>query len=114
MDLTEIEKCVLDIPVVDRVSVMVYKPYEPTQKILCYFTLKSNQTNNKTGRKEEKENGFTELSLKEKLKTVLPEYMMPNTLIKLKGMPLLVNGRFDRRICRNKIAQFGIVLLKIL
>ena len=96
MDLSEIEKSVLDIPEVDRVSVMAYKPYEPTQKILCYFTLKPTQTNNKTGRKQENENGFTELSLKEKLKTVLPEYMMPNTLIKLKGMPLLVNGKFKR------------------
>ena len=96
MDLSEIEKSVLDIPVVDRVSVMAYKPYEPTQKILCYFTLKPTQTNNETGKKQDKENGFTELSLKEKLKIVLPEYMMPNTLITLKGMPLLVNGRFKR------------------
>ena len=92
MDLSEIEKSVLDNPVIDRVSVIVYKPYEPTQKILCYFTLKPTTMNNKTGKTDENENGFTELSLKEKLKTVLPQYMMPNTLIKLKGMPLLVNA----------------------
>ena len=95
-DLSEIEKSVLDIAVVDRVSVIVYKPNEPTQKILCYFTLKTSQMNNKTGMKEENENGFTEITLKEKLKVVLPEYMMPNALIKLKGMPLLVNGRCKR------------------
>ena len=36
---------------------------------------------------------FSGLSLKEELKTVLPEYMIPNALIKLKSMPLLVNGK---------------------
>ena len=92
MDISEIEKSVRDIPIIDRVSVLVYKPNEPTQKVLCYFTVKSNQKN-ETKTKMEFENGFTELSLKEKLKVVLPDYMMPNTLVKLNAMPLLVNGK---------------------
>ena len=77
MDLSEIEKSVRDIPIVDRVAILVYKPNEPTQKILCYFTVKSNQEDEKETKNGLK-NGFTELSLKEKLQTVLPEYMMPN------------------------------------
>ena len=92
MDLSEIEKSVREITIIDRVSVIVYNPNETMQKILCYFTLKSNHVNGmKT--KNEFENGFTELSLKEKLKIVLPDYMMPNTIIMLKAMPLLVNGK---------------------
>ena len=92
-DLSEIEKCVLDIPIIDRVAVMVYKPNEPAQKILCYFTLKADPRKN--GKIKEHDNGkcFSGLSLKEDLKTVLPEYMLPNALIKLKSMPLLANGR---------------------
>ena len=90
MDLSEIEKAVRDNDIIDRVSVIVYKPNEPLQKILCHFTLKE----------RESDNGFTDLTLKEKLKTVLPEYAMPNTLIRLKGMPLLVNGKH--------FIQFGI------
>ena len=31
MDLSEIEKSVRDIPIVDRVAILVYKPNEPTQ-----------------------------------------------------------------------------------
>ena len=80
---------------IDRVAVIVYKPNEPTQKVLCYFTLKSTPTNQK-GCNSKKE--FTGLTLKEKLKSVLPDYMMPNSIIKLKGMPLLVNG--ESRTCR--------------
>ena len=101
MDISEIEKSVRDIPIIDRVSVLVYKPNEPTQKVLCYFTVKSNQKN-ETKTKMEFENGFTELSLKEKLKVVLPDYMMPNTLVKLNAMPLLVNGKTDRQKLLSK------------
>ena len=92
MDLSEIKKSVRDIPIIDRVSVIVYNPNEPMQKILCYFTLKSNEMSEKKT-KIGFENGFTEVSLKEKLKIVLPDYMMPNALIRLKAMPLLVNGK---------------------
>ena len=93
MDLSEIEKSVLDNQMIDRVSVIVYKPNEPTQKVLCYFTLKSTPTNQKTTGCKTRKNEFSGLTLKEKLKSVLPDYMMPNSIIKLKGMPLLVNGK---------------------
>ena len=79
---------------IDRVAVIVYKPNEPTQKVLCYFTLKSTPMNQKVCNKSKKEKEFTGITLKEKLKTVLPDYMIPNSIIKLKGMPLLVNGKF--------------------
>ena len=93
MDLSEIEKAVLDNHMIDRVAVIVYKPNEPTQKVLCYFTLKSTSINQKVCSKAKKEKEFTGMKLKENLKTVLPDYMMPNSIIKLKGMPLLVNGK---------------------
>ena len=91
--MSEIEKCVLDIPIIDRVSVMVYKPNEPAQKILCYFTLKVDPRENKMIKEHENGKCFSGFSLKEELKKILPEYMLPNALIKLKSMPLLVNGR---------------------
>jgi len=71
----------------------VYKPNEPAQKILCYFTLKSDTGKNGVIKENDSEKCFSGLSLKEELKTVLPEYMIPNALIKLKSMPLLVNGK---------------------
>ena len=86
----------LDIPIIDRVSVMVYKPNDPAQKILCYFTLKADPRKNEKLKEHDYGKYFSELSLKEELKTVLPEYMLPNALIKLKSMPLLVNGRLKR------------------
>ena len=83
----------MDIPIIARVAVMVYKPNEPAQKILCYFTLKADPKNHGKIKEHDKGKCFSGLSLKEELKTVLPEYMLPNALIKLKSMPLLVNGR---------------------
>merc|ERR1719511_87328 len=76
MDLSEIEKAVLDNHMIDRVAVIVYKPNEPTQKVLCYFTLKSTPINQKVCEKAKKEKEFTGTKLKENLKTVLPDYMM--------------------------------------
>ena len=91
--MSEIEKAVANNPLVDRVAVLVYKSNEPMQKVLCYFTVKPNQTEvSKT--KNNAEHILTELSLIEKLKSVLPDYMMPSSVAKLTAMPLLVNGKF--------------------
>ena len=96
VDMSEIEKAVQNIPSVDRVAILTFKPNEPMQKVLCYFTVAKNQSSNG---KVIKENGniLTELSLKENLKTVLPEYMMPNFIFKLTALPLLVNGKYNTK-----------------
>ena len=91
--MSEIEKAVANIPLVDRVAVLVYKANEPMQKVLCYFTVKPRQTEVSKD-KGNAEYILTELSLIEKLKSILPDYMMPNNVAKLTAMPLLVNGKF--------------------
>ena len=93
VDMSEIEKTVANIPLVDRVAVLVYKANEPMQKVLCYFTVKPSQTE-ASKNKSNAESILTELSLIEKLKSILPDYMMPNNVAKLTAMPLLVNGKF--------------------
>ena len=100
VDMSEIEKAVQNIPSVDRMAILTYRPNEPMQKVICYFTVAKNQSCNG---KEIKKNGnvLTELSLKENLKTVLPEYMMPNFVFKLTALPLLVNGKYNATLIRS-------------
>ena len=50
VDLSEIEKTVKSFEVIDKAVVLCYKPNEPAQKVLCYFTVKT---------KEEKVNKYS-------------------------------------------------------
>ena len=54
VDLSEIEKTVKSFEVIDKAVVLCYKPNEPAQKVLCYFTVKT---------KEEKVNKYSLLML---------------------------------------------------
>merc|ERR1719369_784675 len=38
VDLSEVEKAVTDVPGIKKCAVLCYKPGEPQQKVLCYFT----------------------------------------------------------------------------
>ena len=38
MDLSEIEKAVTSVEGVDKAVILCYKPNEPAQKVLCFFS----------------------------------------------------------------------------
>ena len=83
VDLAEIDKAVNAVEGINKSSVLCYKPGEPQQKVLCYYTV---------------ENGviMPESKLELLLGKTLPDYMMPK-LMKLPVLPLLVNGKTDRQ-----------------
>ena len=87
VDLSEIEKAVKSFDAIDKAVVLCYKPNQPAQKVLCYFTVKT---------KEEKNYPMNEVTLEEKLRGELPCYMLPKP-IKVPIIPLLVNGKIDRQ-----------------
>jgi len=83
VDLSEVEKAVTDVPGIKKCAVLCYKPGEPQQKVLCYYTV-------------EDEIILPESKLELLLRSTLPDYMMPK-VIKLSMFPLLVNGKTDRQ-----------------
>ena len=87
VDLSEIEKAVKCFDTIDKVVVLCYKPNEPAQRVLCYFTVKT---------KKDKNHPMNEVTLEEKLRSELPCYMLPKP-IKVPMIPLLVNGKVDRQ-----------------
>ena len=90
MDLSEIEKAVLDNHMIDRVAVIVYKPNEPTQKVLCYFTLKSTPINQKVCSKAKKEKEFTGMKLKENLACLIIKHLNTSDLPCMKNLARLI------------------------
>ena len=83
VDLSEIEKAVIDVPEVTKTCILCFKPSLPNQKILCYYSIQENTT-------------MPEPKLEVILSEVLPEYMMPK-LTMLANLPLLVNGKIDKQ-----------------
>ena len=83
VDMTEIEKAVMDVEEVTKTITLCYKPGEPSQRLLCYYTVAEGKR-------------LPEKKLESLLSEKLPDYMLPK-LFKLPIMPLLVNGKTDRQ-----------------
>lgn len=81
VDLTEIEKALTKLDMVDKCIVLCYKPGEFNQTILA-FVLTSLLT--------------TEHQIEALLKQMLPAYMIPQVIL-IDSIPLLVNGKIDRQ-----------------
>ena len=103
VDLSEIEKAVKSFDAIDKAVVLCYKPNEPAQKVLCYFTVNT---------KEEKNYPMNEVTLEEKLRGELPCYMLPKP-IKVPIIPLLVNGKIDRQALLKRYNFSCQILFKI-
>jgi len=88
VDLSEIEKAVTSVEGVDKAVILCYKPNEPAQKVLCFF---SSGADKKAG-----SGILNEITLEEKLRSELPCYMLPKP-IKVPVIPSLVNGKVDRQ-----------------
>ena len=64
VDLTEVEKAVRDLEKVTNTIVLCYKPGQPSQKLLCYYTLAE-------GAK------LSEKKVESLISAKLPDYMLP-------------------------------------
>ena len=91
VELLEIDRAVRNIAQVSSACVLCYKPGQPVQKIICYYTTKGDCF-------------LPEPKLEILLANVLPDYMMPK-LIKLYALPLLVNGKVDRQALFQKFEE---------
>lgn len=83
VDLSEVEKCILNIEGIDKAVVLCYHAGEIDQALLAFITLQDDIN-------------FTGIQIESKLKDMLPEYMLPQVVI-LEFIPLLVNGKVDRQ-----------------
>lgn len=83
IELGEIENNLKKLKNIDNAAVIYYKPMN---KIIGFIT--SNYEINPE-------------NIKNKLKTVLPYYMVPSSIIKLKSLPTNSNGKIDRKSLSN-------------
>lgn len=84
VDLTEIEKNLIDIDGVEKGIVLCYHAGQMDQAILAFASIKSSSSS------------LHELQIEKILRDKLPEYMTPQVII-LEHIPLLVNGKVDRQ-----------------
>lgn len=83
VDLTEIEKNLIEIDDVEKGIVLCYHAGQMDQAILAFASIKSSSS-------------LHELQIEKILRDKLPEYMTPQVII-LHHIPLLVNGKIDRQ-----------------
>lgn len=83
VDLTEIEKNLIEIDGVVKGIVLCYHAGQMDQAILAFASIKPLSS-------------LHELQIEKILRDKLPEYMTPQVII-LDHIPLLVNGKIDRQ-----------------
>ncbi|SEC23068.1 amino acid adenylation domain-containing protein [Tenacibaculum sp. MAR_2009_124] len=86
IELGEIESVLLSLGSIDQCCVLVKNDVNDNKHLVGYITTR---------------NSLNKRELQEKLKTSLPNYMIPNLWVKLEEMPLTVNGKLDRKLLPN-------------
>lgn len=86
VDLSEIEKTLLEIKDVRKGVVLCYHAGQMDQAILAFASIDATAT----------ASHVHELQLEKILRNKLPEYMTPQVII-IDQVPLLVNGKIDRQ-----------------
>ncbi|MEH1855169.1 MAG: amino acid adenylation domain-containing protein [Nostoc sp.] len=84
IELGEIENALLKYPAVQKIVVLVREDKPRVQQLVAYIVLLPDQI-------------LTTTELRSYLKELLPEYMVPGIFIFLDTLPLLPNGKVDRR-----------------
>ena len=84
IELGEIEATLIKHPFVDEVVAMVREDVPGDKRLVAYVVLKS-------------QSQITAQELREFLQKLLPEYMVPATIVFLDAFPLNSNGKMDRR-----------------
>ncbi|XP_063980695.1 beta-alanyl-bioamine nonribosomal peptide synthetase ebony [Diachasmimorpha longicaudata] len=83
VDLTEVEKSVTAVPIVDKAIVLCYKPGEISQALIAFVTVEGGHS-------------ASGLQIEHYLQNALPSYMIPQVIV-LDNIPLLINGKTDRQ-----------------
>ncbi|RDS83647.1 amino acid adenylation domain-containing protein [Dyella monticola] len=84
IELGEIESVLADVPEVDRAVVIAREDRPGDVRLVAYVVMRDHA-------------GFDETGLREQLKRRLPDYMVPQHVIELSAIPLLPNGKTDRK-----------------
>jgi len=85
IELGEIEARLMAYPEVDEAVVVAREDQPGNKQLVAYVVCNANSS-------------LTAELLRENLKTLLPDYMVPSAYVFLKGMPLTANGKVDRNL----------------
>ena len=92
IELGEIEYQILEYPDVNSVVVIVHQNESKNENLLAAFiTLNTNE--------DEEKNSIT--AIKDSLKSILPDYMIPSSIIVLDKLPITENGKIDTKALAN-------------
>lgn len=83
VDLSEIEKHLLEISGIEKGIVLCYRAGSNDQTILAFAAIESSST-------------LHEMQIENLLRQKLPDYMTPQVIV-VQSVPLLVNGKIDRQ-----------------
>ncbi|MFT5822330.1 MAG: amino acid adenylation domain-containing protein, partial [Crocinitomix sp.] len=101
IELGEIEHALAQHKEIDRAVAMVTVNEKTTEKDLTiYFTLKNAQTETSETAIDATEVGRSE-DLRNHLKELLPQYMLPSYYMELEELPLTTNGKIDKKALPN-------------
>ena len=84
IELGEIECVLADVPEVERAVVLAREDRPGDVRLVAYVVMREQAS-------------FDETSLRDRLKQRLPEYMLPQHIMQLDAVPLLPNGKIDRK-----------------
>ncbi|MEM8908407.1 MAG: amino acid adenylation domain-containing protein, partial [Bacteroidota bacterium] len=82
IELGEIENHLQQLPTIQQALVLAQKDSSGTQQLVAYLVV---------------EGDFDKTVIQQRLKTQLPEYMIPPIMISLPEMPLTLNGKIDKK-----------------
>ena len=92
IELGEIESVLADVPEVARAVVIAREDRPGDVRLVAYVVARESVT-------------LDEEALRSKLKQRLPEYMLPQHLMQLAAIPLLPNGKIDRKALPAPLVQ---------
>ncbi|MGG1948354.1 amino acid adenylation domain-containing protein [Trinickia sp. NRRL B-1857] len=87
IELGEIETQLTALPLIGSAAVVAYDD-GGRQKLVAYYVVRPNGTGDRA---------LDARQIRERLKTVLPAYMVPSQFVELDALPLTPNGKVDRK-----------------
>ncbi|GGH50431.1 hypothetical protein GCM10008014_15540 [Paenibacillus silvae] len=88
IELGEIQSVLESHPLIRECVVLVKEDHKHDQRLVAYIVLKQGES-------------FNSGEIRQFLRKILPEYMVPSTLINLNEIPLSPNGKIDRAALPN-------------